>query len=553
MKKAIFTCMVMACLLPIGGWAQTETTPETEVTGALDFTLDTTPAEGDGYKWENGTLTLEGLNLSLEDVNGIVLPDGAKIILKERNTIHFESNQTEDIVELSAAIVSTGALNFEGDGSLNIHSSHEAIHAMGNLSINGGAFEIETMGESVNGSVSATSASINNSSITINAATDEGIMLQNLSESNNLKVNNLEIKNSLIEIQATEEEGMVIDGNTNINNSLISLYSGAKDAMEVYEMTISNSQVALNAPNYDSALYGNITSIENSVYIALGKGTESILRNSESGTVISGSWVESSSPITIESVTNSFVRTISTATSTVYGNYTLPSKVTIAENETLIIPEGATLTVPSDFSLTNNGEIQNKGVIYIESGATLDGTESVGGTVIDNNPSRPEITYYSLTIIPSEGATLTSRHDKKTVKEGGSFTLSLTIDESYAGAEPTVYVKRGRGEWTALEIDTVSGYYQIRDVRNDITVKVSGDGIYPVGNETVAPQQARIYASGSKIVVVTPQPTEVQIISMSGAVVAACQVNGQQEFGNLANGIYIVRAGNETIKLHVAQ
>ena len=218
----------------------------------------------------------------------------------------------------------------------------------------------------------------------------------------------------------------------------------------------------------------------------------------------------------------------------------------------LVIPEGSTLTIPTGLSLTNNGTTTNNGVLYVESGATLDGTP-VEGTVIDNNQSVPEITYYSLTIIPSEGATLTSRHDKKTVKEGGSFTLSLTIDESYAGAEPTVYVKRGRGEWTALEIDTVSGYYQIRDVRNDITVKVSGDGIYPVGNETVAPQQARIYASGSKIVVVTPQPTEVQIISMSGAVVAACQVNGQQEFGNLANGIYIVRAGNETIKLHVAQ
>jgi hypothetical protein len=38
---------------------------------------------------------------------------------------------------------------------------------------------------------------------------------------------------------------------------------------------------------------------------------------------------------------------------------------------------------------------------------------------------------------------------------------------------------------------------------------------------------------------------------MAGAVVASAQVAGQQEFANLAEGVYIVRMGKEIIKLQV--
>ena len=54
-----------------------------------------------------------------------------------------------------------------------------------------------------------------------------------------------------------------------------------------------------------------------------------------------------------------------------------------------------------------------------------------------------------------------------------------------------------------------------------------------------------------KIVVITPEPTDVQIISMTGAVVATDQVTGQREFANLMEGIYIVRMGDTVVKLQV--
>ena len=159
--------------------------------------------------------------------------------------------------------------------------------------------------------------------------------------------------------------------------------------------------------------------------------------------------------------------------------------------------------------------------------------------------------YNDLILYESDGATLSSRHKKMRVRDGGSFTVSLKIDEAYAGAEPIVYVKRGRGEWTPWKLDEVSGYYQIRDVYTDIYVKVMGDGIWVVGNEDITATDARAYAQPNKIVVITPQPTDVQIISMAGAVVATDKVTGQREFANLTEGVYIVRMGETVVKLQV--
>ena len=78
-----------------------------------------------------------------------------------------------------------------------------------------------------------------------------------------------------------------------------------------------------------------------------------------------------------------------------------------------------------------------------------------------------------------------------------------------------------------------------------------GDGIWVVGNEDITATDARAYAQPNKIVVITPQPTDVQIISMAGAVVATDKVTGQREFANLTEGVYIVRMGETVVKLQV--
>ena len=162
------------------------------------------------------------------------------------------------------------------------------------------------------------------------------------------------------------------------------------------------------------------------------------------------------------------------------------------------------------------------------------------------------VTYHDLHITESVGAKLVSRYDKTSTPDGGSFTLSLEKEEGYEDCEPTVYYKRGRfGEWKELKLDEVSGYYQIRSVYTDIYVKVSGDGIWPVSNEKVEAQEVKVYTQNGAIIVSTPSLMDVQIISMTGSVVAADKVAGQREFRNIAEGIYVVRVGEEIVKVRL--
>ena len=205
------------------------------------------------------------------------------------------------------------------------------------------------------------------------------------------------------------------------------------------------------------------------------------------------------------------------------------------------------------FSEGNNLELKET---HIE----LSGIESFSPFVliytkaeVDPEPEIPEFTtYYDLHITQSVGAKLVSRHGKDQVEEGGSFTLSLEKEEGYEDCNPTVYVKRGRsGEWQEVKLDEVSGYYQIRDVYTDIYVKVSGDGIYPVGNESIETSDTKVYSLNGMIVVETAQPKEVYVVTLAGAVVANAQVVGKQTFDNLATGVYIVRAGETIVKLQV--
>lgn len=155
----------------------------------------------------------------------------------------------------------------------------------------------------------------------------------------------------------------------------------------------------------------------------------------------------------------------------------------------------------------------------------------------------------------AEGLKLFSRHDKKYTKAGGSFTVWYEKDgvKNAEYGDYRIYISRNgaNGNYTELKLDEVSDYFQIRNVQSDIYVRIYYGTGFPVANEEITATDARAYAQANKIVVITPEPTDVQIISMAGAVVATDQVTGQREFANLAEGVYIVRMGETVIKLQV--
>ena len=149
------------------------------------------------------------------------------------------------------------------------------------------------------------------------------------------------------------------------------------------------------------------------------------------------------------------------------------------------------------------------------------------------------------------GLVLYSRHDKKYTDVGGSFTVWFEKHGEVNEGARVFISNRANGEYKEVKLDEVSGYYQIRNVQSNIYVKLYTEEGFPVANESIEATDARAYAQANKIVVITPEPTDVQIISMAGAVVATAQVAGQQEFANLAEGVYIVRMGKEIVKLQV--
>ena len=238
-----------------------------------------------------------------------------------------------------------------------------------------------------------------------------------------------------------------------------------------------------------------------------------------------------------------------------------------------ITPEGVELKdmglfIRSNYeiSLFVNGEllVDNDGdgeydEIGGDSGADVDEDgSSTGGSGIGTKRyqlflANKDYTFLDVkTDYADEGLELFSRHDKKYTKVGGSFTVWYEKDGvANAGGYRIFWSNKANGDYKEVKFDTVSEYFQIRNVQSNVYVKIYAADGFPVGNEEISAADYRAYAQPNKIVVITPQPTDVQIISMAGAVVATDKVTGQREFANLAEGVYIVRMGETVVKLQV--
>ena len=222
--------------------------------------------------------------------------------------------------------------------------------------------------------------------------------------------------------------------------------------------------------------------------------------------------------------------------------------LSVTMNEETLVDENAdgiyTFTMPAeDVTITATFE-------KIETGG--DGEEGEGGI----GTKRYQLfladqDFYLNDEYDAEGLVLYSLHDKRYTKAGSSFTVWFEKNGEVNEGARVFISNRANGEYKEVKLDEVSGYYQIRNVQSNIYVKLYTEEGFPVANESIEATDARAYAQANKIVVITPEPTDVQIISMAGAVVASAQVAGQQEFANLAEGVYIVRMGNEILKLQV--
>ena len=269
-------------------------------------------------------------------------------------------------------------------------------------------------------------------------------------------------------------------------------------AVEVEEMSDNRGLVEINGEKEDITVEGDIN------YILNDEGTSATVTISNVRIIDGTTFKQSNYEITVNGV-----------------EYTGEGSISIPE------------TVPVISTPSTGGGTKQKYKLYL---ANKDYLET-GETPI----------YYE-----KEGLELFSRHNKKYTTAGGSFTIWYEKDGvPNDGNYRIFWSKRANGEYKEVKFDDVSEYYQIRDVYSNVYVKIFYENGFPVANEEISATDARAYAQANKIVVITPEPTDVQIISMAGAVVATDQVTGQREFANLMEGIYIVRMGDTVVKLQV--
>ena len=163
--------------------------------------------------------------------------------------------------------------------------------------------------------------------------------------------------------------GIYADGKINISNNAEIEAKGYYPALFGNKgVTINGSTVKAEATN-DVAIFSR-GNVEVKASVVNAKGAEGYSGiNANNTASVSGSWVETSGDETFENaITDSVL--FNGKTGKTIGNLSVNGNVTVADDMTLTIPKGTSITVPAGKTFTNHGTIQ------------VDGTFNNNGTII---------------------------------------------------------------------------------------------------------------------------------------------------------------------------
>ena len=160
-------------------------------------------------------------------------------------------------------------------------------------------------------------------------------------------------------------------------------------------------------------------------------------------------------------------------------------------------------------------------------------------------PDMPE--YYNIMVEECEGVTVET--STSVVREGQSMTFTIDIAEGYTDENMAVKVKRSLFGYTEVIEPNNEGIYEIKNIYTEIYIMVDGveeEEEAPTGMESI--EGAKVYAKDGSIYVQTPKQEQVQIISISGAVLKNETQIGLQRY-DLPRGIYIICIGEQRFKV----
>ena len=155
--------------------------------------------------------------------------------------------------------------------------------------------------------------------------------------------------------------------------------------------------------------------------------------------------------------------------------------------------------------------------------------------------------YYNIIVDECEGVTVET--STNVVREGQSMTFTIDITEGYTSENMTVKVKRSLFGYTEVIEPNDEGIYEVKNIYSEIYITVAGveeEEETPTGMEEL--EGAKVYAKDGSIYVQTPTQEQVQIISISGAVVKNETQVGLKRY-DLPRGIYIICIGEQRFKV----
>ena len=188
---------------------------------------------------------------------------------------------------------------------------------------------------------------------------------------------------------------------------------------------------------------------------------------------------------------------------------------------------------------------------------TTNYTGTVSYTLTVTEPEAPETPvipdypeYYNIIVEECEGVTVET--STNVVREGQSMTFTIDITEGYTDENMTVKVKRSLFGYTEVIEPNNEGIYEVKNIYTDIYITVAGveeeEEETPTGMEDV--EGVKVYSKDGSIYVQTSKQEQVQIISISGAVLKNETQVGLQRY-DLPRGIYVICIGEERYKVRI--
>ena len=225
----------------------------------------------------------------------------------------------------------------------------------------------------------------------------------------------------------------------------------------------------------------------------------------------------------------------------------VPADVTItysSSDEAIATVNGqGEVTILKAGEVTISASINNTNYIPNKASYTLKIQEPEPDPETPVIPDMPK--YYNIMVEECEGVTVETSSD--VVREGQSMAFTIDVAEGYTVENMTVKVKRSLFGYTEVIEPNNEGIYEIKNIYTDIYITVDGvEEVTPTGMEDV--ESAKVYTKDGSIYVQTPQQEQVQIISISGAVLKSETQVGLQRY-DLPRGIYIIGIGEERYKV----